>query len=96
VRLANHHDDRQLDRQAQRQLAVAAGGVVRGVWLSRSGRRVLRRLRPSTLQESRIDRPEYQDNSDVCYQPFQQVVPEEQDVHADHDGYQRKHVQHDG
>jgi hypothetical protein len=22
-------------------------------------------------------------------------VPEEQDVHADHDGYQREHVQHD-
>jgi hypothetical protein len=24
------------------------------------------------------------------------VVPEEQDVHADHDGYQREHVKHDG
>jgi hypothetical protein len=24
------------------------------------------------------------------------VVPEEQDVNADHDGYQRDHVQHDG
>jgi hypothetical protein len=23
------------------------------------------------------------------------VVPEEQNVHADHDGYQRKHVKHD-
>ena len=24
------------------------------------------------------------------------MVPEEQDVHADHDGYQREHVKHDG
>jgi hypothetical protein len=24
------------------------------------------------------------------------VVPEEQDVHAYHDGYQREHVKHDG
>jgi hypothetical protein len=24
------------------------------------------------------------------------VVSEEQDVHADHDGYQREHVKHDG
>jgi hypothetical protein len=24
------------------------------------------------------------------------LVPEEQDVHADHDGYHRKHVKHNG
>jgi hypothetical protein len=30
------------------------------------------------------------------YQPLPEPVPEEQDVHADHDGYQREHVKHDG
>jgi hypothetical protein len=37
----------------------------------------------------------YQDNSDVYDQPIPEVVPEEQDVHADHDGYHREHVKHD-
>jgi hypothetical protein len=46
------------------------------------------------LQESQIERNEYQDNADVCYQPFREVVPEEEDVHADHDGDQREHVKH--
>jgi hypothetical protein len=50
----------------------------------------------SALQEPQIDRTKYQDNSDVCYQPLYEVVPEEQDVHADHDGYQREHIEHDG
>jgi hypothetical protein len=48
------------------------------------------------LQEPQTERREDQDNPDVCYQPFPEVVPEEQDVHADHDGYQRKHVKRDG
>src|SRR5262249_45778408 len=48
------------------------------------------------LQEPEIERREYQDNSDVYYQPLPEVVPEEQDVHADHDRYQREHVKHDG
>jgi hypothetical protein len=53
--------------------------------------------RSGTLQEPQIDRREYQDNSDVYYQPLPEVVPKEQDVHADHDdGYQCEHVQHDG
>ena len=30
----------------------------------------------------------------IGYQPLREVVPEEQEVHADHDGYQREHVQH--
>jgi hypothetical protein len=51
---------------------------------------------PWTLQESEIERREHKDNSDVHYQPLQELVPEEQDVHADHDGYQRDHVKHDG
>src|SRR5262245_48226818 len=49
-----------------------------------------------TLQEPQIERREHQDNSDVHYQPLPEPVPEEQDVHADHDGYQREHVKHDG
>src|SRR5665213_1449128 len=53
------------------------------------------RLRSRTLQENQIERREHQDNSDVYHQPLQEVVPEEQDVHADHDGYQREHVKHD-
>ena len=47
-----------------------------------------------TLQEPEIERREYQDNSDVHHQPLPEVVPEEQDVHADHDGYHREHVKH--
>jgi hypothetical protein len=50
------------------------------------------RLHSWTLQEPEIKRSEYEDNSDVYYQPFPELVPEEQDVHADHDGYQREHV----
>jgi hypothetical protein len=60
------------------------------------GEPALRRLRSWTLQEPEIERREYQDNSDVYYQPLPELVPEEQDVHADHDGYQREHVKHDG
>ena len=46
------------------------------------------------LQKPPIKRREYQDNSDVYYQSLPEVVPEEQDVHADHDGYQPEHVKH--
>jgi hypothetical protein len=56
----------------------------------------LRRLRSWTLQEPQIERRERQDNPDIYYQPCPEVVSEEQDVHADHDGYQREHVKHDG
>ena len=52
--------------------------------------------RSSTLQEPEIKGREHQDNSGVHYQPLPEPVPEEQEVHADHDDYQRKHVKHDG
>jgi hypothetical protein len=42
-----------------------------------------------TLQEPQIERREHQDNSDVHHQPLPEPVPEEQDVHADHDGHHR-------
>src|SRR6516165_12545464 len=54
------------------------------------------RLRSWTLQKPQIERREHQDNSDVHHQPLPEPVPQEQDVHADHDGYQREHVKHDG
>jgi len=56
-------------------------------------KRTLRRLR---FKEPQIERREYQDNTDVHHQPRPELVPEEQDVHADHDAYQREHVKHDG
>jgi hypothetical protein len=49
-----------------------------------------------TLQQSQIEPSEHQDNSDVYYQPLQGVVPEEEDVHADNDRYQREHVKNSG
>ena len=48
------------------------------------------------LQEPQVERRKYKDNSDVYYQSQPELVPEEQDVHADHDGYHRKHVKHNG
>jgi|SRR6516162_3741677 hypothetical protein len=48
------------------------------------------------LQERQIERPEHENNSDVHYQPRPEPVPQGQDVHADHDDYQREHVKHDG
>jgi hypothetical protein len=44
------------------------------------------------LQEPQIERREYQDDSDVYYQARPEIVPEEQDIHTDHDRYQREHV----
>ncbi len=51
---------------------------------------------PESSEDQETERREHQNNPDVGYQPLREVVPEEQDVHADHDGYQREHVQHDG
>ena len=52
-----------------------------------------RRLRSSTLKERQVERHEHQDNSDIHYQPPQDVVPEEQNVHADDGSYQCEHVE---
>lgn len=51
--------------------------------------------RSPTVQEPQIERPEHQDYPDVHHQPPPEPIPEEQDVHADHNGYQREHVKHD-
>jgi hypothetical protein len=60
----------------------------------RADSRSLPRL--SRLQEPQIERPEHQNYSDVHHQPLPEPVPEKQDIHADHDGYQREHVKHNG
>ena len=44
------------------------------------------------LQEPEVERHEDQDNTDVYRQALPEVVPEEQDVHADHDAYKRKYI----
>jgi hypothetical protein len=51
--------------------------------------------RSCSLQEPQIERREHQDNPDVYHQALPEPMPEDQDVHADHDGYQREHVKHD-
>jgi hypothetical protein len=51
--------------------------------------------RSPTVQEPQIERPEHQDYSDVHHQPLPEPIPEEQDIQADYDGYQREHVKHD-
>jgi hypothetical protein len=53
----------------------------------------LRLLWLATLQERQINSSKYRDNSDVYYQPSPEVMPEEQDVRADHHGYHREHVE---
>ena len=45
------------------------------------------------LQERQIERNEHQDDTDVGDQPFQRVVPKEQDINTDHDHDYREHVQ---
>ena len=61
---------------------------------AKSRQQILPRL--SRLQEPQIERPEHQNYSDVHHQPLPEPVPEKQDIHADHDGYQREHVKHNG
>jgi hypothetical protein len=56
----------------------------------------LRRLSSRTLQEPEIERREHHDNSYVYSQPLPELVPEEQDVYADHHDYQRDHTEHGG
>ena len=71
----------------------ALGAVVAAVEL---GNRISCGDRSWTFQEPQVERPEHQDDPDVRHQPLPESVPEEQDVHADHDSYQREHVKHDG
>jgi hypothetical protein len=49
----------------------------------------------SAPQELQINRDEYQDNSDVDYQPCPEVVPQEEYVYGNDDRDQREHKSHD-
>ena len=57
--------------------------------------RLGRPLRSGSLQEPQTERREHEDNPDVGHQALPEPVSEEQDIHADYDGYQRKHVKPD-
>ena len=64
---------------------------------SRSGYAGDRSFRPApeSAEDQETERREHQNDPDVGYQSLREVVPEEQDVRADHDAYHREHVQHD-
>jgi len=55
-----------------------------------------RHLPPKCVPEPQIERSKHKDDADVCHQPRPEVMPEEQDIHAHHDGDQSKHVKRDG
>jgi ribosomal protein S18 acetylase RimI-like enzyme len=48
------------------------------------------------VPEAQSERREHEDDADVCHQPPPEVLPEEQDIHTHDDGYEEKHVEHDG
>jgi len=48
-----------------------------------------------SFQDFQVEHAERQHNPDVDYQALPQLMPEEQDVDAHHDGYERQHVKHD-
>ena len=66
------------------------------LWVSGDGEPHCGGLCSWTFQEPQVERRENQDDSDVHHQPRPELVPEEQDVHADHDAYQREDVKDDG
>ena len=39
------------------------------------------------LQKPEVERYEYEDNSHIHGQPFPEKISEEQEIHADYDGY---------
>src|SRR5580698_5977703 len=69
------------------QLRLRRRVSVRGgpLWLNVG---FVRRGRPGScaLQEPQVERPEHQDNPNVHHQALPEPMPEEQDVHAYHDG----------
>jgi len=46
------------------------------------------------FQESKVERYEHQDDSNIHCQPFPESVSEEHDIYTDYDGYHRQHVKH--
>jgi hypothetical protein len=47
------------------------------------------------LQKSQVERCEHQDDSDIHQQSFPEAVPEEQEIHTDHNDNQQHYVKHD-
>ena len=43
------------------------------------------------LQEPQKERQEYKDDSYIYQQPLPEPVSEEQEIHADHNNYEREH-----
>src|SRR5215469_7337324 len=46
------------------------------------------------LKESQIEGCKHQNDSDVHHQSFPEMVPEDQGIYSDDDGYHRHHVRH--
>lgn len=46
------------------------------------------------LQKSQVERSEHQDDSYVRHEPFQEAVPEEQEIHTDHGGDHQHYVEY--
>src|ERR1700735_698279 len=53
-------------------------------------------LRSWVLQEPPVEGYEHQDDPDVDQQPWPELVPEEEDVHAHDHAHHGEHVKHDG
>ena len=49
-----------------------------------------------TLQQPQVERREHQHDADVHHQPLPEPVPEEHEVHTDHDRHHRQYVKRNG
>jgi hypothetical protein len=54
------------------------------------------RLSPQSAPEDEIERRKHKDDADIGYQPLPELMPEEQDVHGDHDSHQSEHARDHG
>jgi hypothetical protein len=46
------------------------------------------------FEESQVEGCKHQNDSDVHHQSIPEIVPEDQDIQSDDDGYHRHHVRH--
>jgi hypothetical protein len=54
--------------------------------------RLSRTTTSRTSEEIQIESREQQDNANIYDQPFPESIPQEHEIHADDDGYHRRHV----
>lgn len=52
------------------------------------------RLYSTMPQERHIERREHQDNADIGYEPDHEMVPKEEDIHADDDRHHDKYIKY--